>query len=224
MGDRGVSTLPFESDGLRAIVFDLDGTLYRDDRLGNGVNLSACRYLAELKGVPVEEAELMLQQARDCLSGTGKTLSRSVVALGGNLPDMHAHLSRDLHPEALLSIDPRVPDLLRLLSERFDLHIYTNNNRELSGRIMTQIGVAGLFQRVFTIEEYWRPKPDDTALAGILAAIGCQPKETLFVGDRYEVDLALPAALGCRVLETTTIEALLTLAELDKTTVRERHE
>ena len=209
-----MSALPFESDGLRAIVFDLDGTLYRDDRLGDGVNRSACRYLAELKGVSVEQASLMLEGARDSLAGTGRTLSRGVVALGGTLPEMHAHLSRDLHPEKLLRIDPRVPELLRRLSENYELHIYTNNNRELSARIMTQIGVAGLFRRVFTIEDYWRPKPDATALAGILAAIGCEPKESLFVGDRYEVDLALPASLGCRVLETTTIDALLTLAEL----------
>jgi putative hydrolase of the HAD superfamily len=94
------------------------------------------------------------------------------------------------------------------------LHVYTNNNRKLSGRIMNQIGVTGLFRQVFTIEDYWRPKPDEMVLLGILEAIGRKPSETLFVGDRYEVDLALPESLGCAILETRTVEELLTLAEL----------
>lgn len=214
MGDGAVTAPSLSCPGVKAIVFDLDGTLYQDDRMGEAVNLGACRYVAELRGITVEQAQAMLTEARDTLSGTGRTLSRAVLALGGTLQQMHERLSRDVRPEGVLRVDPRVTALLQRLGESFALHVYTNNNRQLSGRIMAEIGVTGFFRKVFTIEDCWRPKPDEGTLLGILEAIGCRPGETLFVGDRYQVDLALPEMLGCAVFEAGTVEELMALAQL----------
>lgn len=213
MGD-GAVTAALKREKLRAIVFDLDGTLYQNKRMGDEVNLSACRYVAEIMGISAEEADNLLTETRFSLSGTGGTLSRAVLAVGGNLKDLHERFSKDVHPEGVLSIDERVPQLLAKLAARFELHVYTNNNKTLSARIMREIGVTGLFQKVFTIEDYWLPKPEKSALLGILESIGRKPEETLFVGDRYEVDLALPEALGCPVFESCTIEQLLALSQL----------
>ncbi|WP_460596231.1 HAD family hydrolase [Geomonas sp. Red276] len=198
---------------IKAIVFDLDGTLYQNEQMGDQVNLSACRYIAQLKGVSVEEADLMLEEARASLAGLAATLSQAVISLGGNMHDLHERMAREVRPEGLLAEDERVVDLLRDLAGRFEIHIYTNNNRSLSARIMKIIGVAELFDKVFTIEDFWRPKPDEEALTSILDAIGKKAEETLFVGDRYQVDLALPATLGARVFESCTIEQLLGLRE-----------
>ncbi|WP_162605106.1 HAD family hydrolase [Geomonas oryzae] len=198
---------------LKAIVFDLDGTLYQEERLGEQVNQSAINYVADLKGLPFKEAEKLLQQSRS-LDCEGGTLSRAVVAIGGTLKELHRRFAADCTPETLLKPDPRVQELLRALGQRYRLHLYTNNNRDLSGRIMERIGITGLMDRVFTIEDYWIPKPDRTIITDILSQIGCLPSETLFVGDRYEVDLAVPKTLGCAVLETRTTEELLTLADL----------
>jgi putative hydrolase of the HAD superfamily len=214
MGPGPVTKLPATQGGLRAIVFDLDGTLYQDDRLGEEVHQSACRYVAFLKGVTVAEAEDLLRGARCEVSESGGTLSRAVLALGGDLKELHNRFSREVHPKGILALDPRVPELLRKLAGRFELYLYTNNNRELSARIMEQIGVGGFFKKVFSIEDYWLPKPDHAALQGILEAIGRKPGETLFVGDRYEVDLEFPASLGCAVFEARTVDELLTLVKL----------
>lgn len=213
MGDGAVtSPLPHSKD-LKAIVFDLDGTLYRDDRLGEEVNQSAIRYVAALRQVDMVDAEAMLQRARS-ESGDGGTLSRAVVALGGNLPEMHRRFAADIHPEEFLKRDERVPKLLKLLATRFQLYLYTNNNRDLSGRIMAQLGVTGLFREIFTIEDYWLPKPDPKLINDILTKIAVNPAEALFVGDRYEVDLLVPASIGCPVFESKTVEELLTLEQL----------
>ena len=209
-----MSGISLGKESLRAIVFDLDGTLYQDEQLGEEVHQAACRYVAQLQGISAEQASLALREARSCLDGSGGTLSRAVVSLGGDLKELHRRFNQEVHPEALLQIDPRVTELLGKLAARYELHLYTNNNRALSSRIMAQIGVAGCFQRVFTIEDSWQPKPDRLVLQGILDTIGKKPGETLFVGDRYEVDLRLPASLGCAVLETRSIEELLTLGQL----------
>jgi putative hydrolase of the HAD superfamily len=214
MGSGALRELPFQRAGLKALVFDLDGTLYQNERMGDQVNLGACNYIASLKGVSVEKADSMLREARYSMVESGGTLSRAVESLGGNLRDLHLRLSQDVTPEGVLSVDPRVTGMLKALATRFAVHIYTNNNRPLSARIMKEIGVGGLFEKVFTIEDYWRPKPDRDALLGILESIACKPEETLFVGDRFEVDLALPEKLGCRIYEACTVEQLLELSQL----------
>ena len=209
-----VTGVPVGANVLRAIVFDMDGTLYQDDCLGEEVHQSACRYVASLQGISPQEAARLLQEARSCLPGSGGTLSRAVVSLGGELKELHRRFNQEVHPEELLRPDPLVQELLGKLAGRFELHLYTNNNRALSGRIMAQLGIGVFFRRVFTIEDTWQPKPDLTTLQGILEAIGKKPGETLFVGDRYEVDLELPASLGCAVHEARNTEELLSLARL----------
>jgi len=214
MGHGTVTALSFDKEAVRAIVFDLDGTLYVDDRLGEEVHQSACRYVAEIRGISPRQAKDELLAERSCAGDSGGTLSRAVEALGGTLQELHRRFSEDVHPELLLSPDPRVQRLLERLGERCDLHLYTNNNRSLSARIMAQLGIGGYFKRVFTIEDSWRPKPDREVLTGILESIGRRPEETLFVGDRYRVDLELPQSLGCPILETRTVDELLTLGQL----------
>ncbi|QWV94864.1 HAD family hydrolase [Geomonas oryzisoli] len=212
MGD-GAVTRPERGKQLKAIVFDLDGTLYQEDRLGEEVNQSAIHYVAALKDISVAEAEVLLEATR-AADGVAGTLSRAVVSLGGTLQEMHRRFAADCHPERLLKPDRRVRELLQLLSTSFRLHLYTNNNRDLSGRIMKQIGVGDLLDRVFTIEDSWIPKPDRRIIEDILAKIDCRPQEALFVGDRYRVDLAVPESMGCPVFEMKTTEELLTLADL----------
>ncbi|WP_239026971.1 HAD family hydrolase [Geomonas oryzisoli] len=206
-------TRPERGKQLKAIVFDLDGTLYQEDRLGEEVNQSAIHYVAALKDISVAEAEVLLEATR-AADGVAGTLSRAVVSLGGTLQEMHRRFAADCHPERLLKPDRRVRELLQLLSTSFRLHLYTNNNRDLSGRIMKQIGVGDLLDRVFTIEDSWIPKPDRRIIEDILAKIDCRPQEALFVGDRYRVDLAVPESMGCPVFEMKTTEELLTLADL----------
>lgn len=212
MGDGAVTLPPAGFNEVKAIVFDLDGTLYQDDRLGEQVHQSAIRYAAMLQGVPEAKAEAMLEKAR--AEQKDGTLSRAVVSLGGNLPEMHRRFALDVRPEEILKADPRVVELLRLLATRFRLYLYTNNNRELSRRIMAQIGVDGLLHEVVTIEDSWLPKPDLRIINQILDKAGLKPHEALFVGDRYQVDLAAAESIGCPVFLSRTVEELLTLTQL----------
>lgn len=202
---------------LKAILFDLDGTLYVSTQLGKEIRLSACRYIGALKGIGVEEANHLLNETKKRLSaasGIDTPLSLACAELGGDLRELHRHLAAEIKPEPFLSPDERVIELLKILGSKFELYIYTNNNRVLTDAIMNFIGVAGLFRQVFTIEDSWRPKPDRGALAAMLRRIGRRPDECLFVGDRYDVDLRLPAEMGCGVFLVSSTEELLPLCKL----------
>lgn len=197
-----------------AIVFDLDGTLYVNREFGREIARCAARYIAALKGLPEEVAAALIKETRHRLtitSGWEASLSQTCTELGGDLRELHRRFDAEIDPTPFLEEDPRVPELLRRLAARCEIYLYTNNNRGLSGRIMERIGISGLFRRVFTIEDSWRPKPDREALAMIYATIGHAPAECLFVGDRYDIDLRLPASLGSAVFCTQTLPELLAL-------------
>lgn len=202
---------------LRAIVFDLDGTLYVSNELGREIALSAYRYMASLKGISSKQAEALIRETKGRLSaasGFETPLSLACMELGGDIRELHRRFAAEIAPEPLLKRDERVVELISILSTRFELYLYTNNNRTLSGRIMDAIGVAGLYRRVFTIEDFWRPKPDTEALETVYGEIGRKPAECLFVGDRYDIDLRLPAVAGSAIFLAKSVEELLPLAKI----------
>lgn len=200
---------------IRAIIFDLDGTLYVDDGLSREIYRSACRSLAKIKGgLTLERADRLLNETTERLSGIEGyrvSLTRSCSELGIDLRELHRHFSEDISPELFLRRDERVVALLQRLAGRYDLYLYTNNNRCLAVRIMQLIGIEALFRKVYSIEDSWQPKPDREVLAGMLQEIGCEPRQCLFVGDRYQIDLMLPEKMGAQVFLSKKIEELLTL-------------
>ena len=200
-------------DRIKALVFDLDGTLYVNRDLGREIHWAACRFMAGVLGLTPEEADRRLKETKQELSrasGVDTTLSAACLALGGDIALLHRHFAAEIRPEPLLTRDERVVALIDRLARRFALHIYTNNNRPLTDRILAAIGLDGRFSRLFTIEYSWRPKPDRPTLERLLAEIDTAPA-CLFVGDRFDIDLRLPRELGSAVYLTQSVEELLDL-------------
>jgi len=202
---------------LKSLVFDLDGTLYVNYDLGREIHNCGCRYIGELKGTGVAEADVLIRSTKKRLkeeSGFDSSLSHACMELGGDLRELHRRFVEEIFPERFLSQDERVVRLLHSLRSRFELYIYTNNNTHLSASIMESIGVLGLFRGIFTIEDSWRPKPDMDALNSVYGAIGRKPGEGMFIGDRYDIDLRLPAAMGSTVFLAKSVEELFPLNKL----------
>ncbi|HEY6838249.1 MAG TPA: HAD family hydrolase [Geobacteraceae bacterium] len=202
---------------ITTLVFDLDGTLYVNMELGREINRVACLYLAETAGMTVDDATSLLRETKARLTadrGIDATLSLACTELGCDIVELHRRFAAEVEPERFLVRDERVVELAGALAERFQLYVYTNNNRPLASRILEILGLAGFFSEVFTIEYSWRPKPDRETLRRLLDAIGATPSESLFIGDRYDIDLRFPAALGCGVFRVGSVEELLQLGKL----------
>jgi putative hydrolase of the HAD superfamily len=198
---------------VQALVFDLDATLYDDPRLGEAVHAEAHTFVATCRNLSPRAAQELLAETKKRLIAEGKagTLSLAVGELGVDLNALHQRFAQRIEPADYLPRDERVVAMLRAFAAQVPLVLYTNNNRALTTKIMDVLGIAGLFSRVFTIEDSWRPKPDLATLEQLFAAIGRQPAECLFVGDRFDVDLQLPQAMGAQVYQVTGLADLLRL-------------
>jgi putative hydrolase of the HAD superfamily len=205
------------STEIKGIVFDLDGTLYVCDRFAVEIQSAAAVYIAGIRGITYAEAELLMAETRRRLadeSGNVQTISAVCTELGGNVRELHRFFEGTLRPEAHLVRDERVVSLLKRLAERFSLFIYTNNNRVLTTRIMSYLGLEGIMSGVFAIDDSWQAKPDESMVKSVLDEAGLAPHEALFVGDRYDVDLRVPEQLGCPVYLSQSLEQLLRLEDL----------
>lgn len=202
---------------IRAIVYDLDGTLYVSDSFEQAIWASVSRYAGELLGVTAQAGGAQLQEVRERLSierGTVQTLAVAIEVLGGTVPEMHRRFAAELEPAQFLQPDPRVKPLLQRLGERAVSWLLTNNNRVLTAKILACLELEDCFQRVITIDDTWRPKPDQLVLDQVLQELTLPPEAVLFVGDRFDIDLRLPQQLGCPVLLTKTVDELMQLEAL----------
>jgi putative hydrolase of the HAD superfamily len=198
----------------QAIIFDLDGTLYSSTELAREIHRVAVHSLAGQLGIGLLAAEQRLAGAKEEIartSGWEATLSDAFTMLGGDIRELHRSFAQEVHPEPHLVRDQRVIAMLERLAGNYSLYLYTNNNRPLAVKIMVQLGIDGYFRKIFSIEDHWRPKPDRLALELLLEEIAMDPVNCIFVGDRYDVDLRLPAELGGRPFLVRSPEDLLRL-------------
>lgn len=202
---------------IRAIVFDLDGTLYVAPEYAATIQEAAVAYMAGVRGMEAGDMRTLMAETRKRLNeerGTVQTLSAVCSELGGNVRDLHAFFEKELQPETLLVRDGRISDMLDMLGRRLDLYIYTNNSRVMTGRILKQLDLGRSIKRIFAIDDNWRSKPDAARLEQVLAATGLPAAEVLFVGDRYDVDLRLPEQQGCPVYLSQSVDQLLRLGKI----------
>ena len=201
----------------RSLVFDLDGTLYVSPEVARDIQKAAEKLIAATRGISLREGRELLKCARRRLTETldeEPTLTRTCMELGIEVSEFHQALQQQVRPERYLAPDPVLAALLDSLRDLCDLYIYTNNSLPLSQKILALLGVEGHFARLYTIEFCWIPKPDPEALQRVLEDIGGPPESFLFIGDRSQVDLKLPANLGIPTLLVNETSDLLQIHKL----------
>ncbi|MFA5516172.1 MAG: HAD family hydrolase [Desulfuromonadales bacterium] len=202
---------------IRSIIFDLDGTLYVSPQVAQRIQTTADELVASTRGVSLAEGKSLLCAARRRQSENEDeepTLSRTLQELGIDLADFHLLLQEKVQPERFLSNDPVLYALLDSLRDVCDLYVYTNNNLPLAQKILALLGVEDLFDRVYTIEFDWQPKPSQQTLERIMEDIGGPPDSFLFVGDRPHVDLKVADSLGVPTLQVTETSDLLQIHKM----------
>jgi len=180
---------------IRAVVYDLDGTLVdsRDD-LADSVNAMLARLGLPERDPPVihgfigEGAERLIRRSL----GPGHE---------GRYPEA-APIWREEYGRRLLAktrLFQGVAELLRRLPD--NRAVLTNKPGAFAREILEGLGVAHAFRAVVGGDEAPR-KPAPEGLLRLCAQLGAMPDEALMVGDST-VDLATAKAAGVRVCAVT---------------------
>jgi len=187
-------------NGVQALLFDMDCTLYTHDEYARTQIDLPVERLAQLQGKTFEQMkeEIAAFQKDWAESHDGKKIS-----LGSTL--MHFGISveeiirwrEELYlPEKYLVRDDALRQALVQLARRFSLAVVTNNPVSVVVRTLSVLGVHDILQKIVGLDTLCLSKPHEKILREAAKLCGVPVEQCVSVGDRYDIDIALPLELG----------------------------
>ncbi|WP_026370068.1 pyrimidine 5'-nucleotidase [Kallotenue papyrolyticum] len=178
--------------GIRAILFDLDNTLYP---ASSGVMQQIDRRIGDFVRQRLGLSEAEAQAVREHFYATYGTTLRGLQQRYGFV-DTEEYL-RFVHNVAIEQLLERNAALDRALGRlAVPKVIFTNSPREHAERVLRAIGVAHHFEQIFDLRYFnFVAKPDPAAYRHVLERLGVAGDEALFFEDTPH-NLAPARALG----------------------------
>lgn len=185
---------------VEAVIFDVDSTLYTCPAYADGQIRGQIERLAEVRGVSFEsmEKEIAGRRARWAAEHDGQSISLGNVFLeyGISIEESVRWREELIRPEAYLRPDPRLREALIAVKERARIGVVTNNPEKTGRRTLAALGVEDLFETVVGLDVCGVSKPHRAPFLRAAADLGAIPERCVSVGDRYDIDIALPLELG----------------------------
>ncbi len=210
-------SLPFEPQKLRALVFDVDGTLYRPGRVKRGMLKRLVRahltqpraLLRTLRGLQAYRKTHERLRGREGEGGgfLGEVQLSCAADLSGLDRELLAGLvERWMEREPLdLVAAARRPGLVKLLERARERGLSLGVYSDYPARAKLEaLQVAPFFEAVVCAQdpEVGKLKPDPRGIRRALALLGADPEGALYVGDRVGIDdaAAALARTSCAIL------------------------
>jgi len=198
------------TNGIRAVLFDLDGTLRHSNPGYNQTFVRFARRLdaPELPGMAVKVMRFLhyyWAQSPELLSDLETYPSmqdafwsnharRALLAMGCT-PEQAGHLAPGVSSSMLSEFDPEdwvppdVPQTLTTLKQAgYRLAVVSNRSRSYD-ELLQSLGLDRYFEFALAAGDYeaWKPEPQIFHLA--VERLGVSASETLYVGDNYYADV-----------------------------------
>lgn len=202
---------------LSAIIFDIDSTLYTNDEYAHEQVDAQIRHFARLRGMTDDEARRQVGAWRDEYAkahGRKVSLGNALVHFGVPIAESIRWREELLEPARFLSRDDRLREALEALKARYALVAVTNNPVLPAGKTLDALGVRDLFLSLIGLDTTGVSKPHEKPFLAARAAAGCPADECLSVGDRYDIDIALPLELGMGGILVDGVADVYALPEL----------
>ncbi len=198
---------------MRAIIFDLDNTLYPYTPCDNAGRDSLYAYLNPICPMPREEfAKLYI----DCDAETKRL--NPLTAAGHNRILFYHHMCEVLgipgdvydipmynaYWDAYLNAMQIFPGALELLQKlkvkKIPLGICSDLTLHIQIRKLQKLGLIGIFDKITVSEEVGADKPAAIMFTSIAQKLGAAPKDCMMIGDNYKRDILGARAVGMQTI------------------------
>lgn len=184
---------------LKALIFDLDGTLAHTlPAIAEGMNLA----LAELGYPEISEAqvyEFINMGARDYAKHALPAEYREDDA---RVDALYAAYNRN-YAKVYMHTDTTyegIPELISLLGKKYPMAVNSNKQDEFVKALVAQLFPEGTFIAAEGFRTDRAPKPDPAVPLQLAALMGAQPQECAYIGDS-DVDVKTALNAGMHALD-----------------------
>jgi FMN phosphatase YigB (HAD superfamily) len=196
---------------LKAIVFDVDGTLYRQDLVRKAMFVRLLRAHVAHPLLGWQTARILHAYRRAQEDMRDRAVSRDIAEAQINCACERAHVEPDVvvacvarwmeqEPLAILAacIQPGLTDFLQACKAR-GIRIGALSDYPVEAKLKA-LGIAHFFDIALCAQDpaIDRFKPDPRGLLVALDRLGSTASETIYVGDRLDVDAPTAQAAGVR--------------------------
>ena len=191
---------------LRAFIFDIDSTLYTNQAYAFEQVDCQVRQFAKERGITADEARRMVADYRKKFAaehnGSKVSLGNTLLAFGVPIAQSVEWRRQLLEPADFLGRDDRLIETLQVLQAKYQLICVTNNPVLPARKTLEAIGISDFFPEIVGLDTCFKSKPAlepfETAVARLSKASesGIKAENCLAVGDRYDMDIALPLEMG----------------------------
>lgn len=198
---------------IKAVIFDIDNTLYSYDDAHAVAWEALCAYAREQLHMDAETflrchkaAQTIVTErlGTDCAALHNRQLRYQVLLEENQLPLHHAMAMNDLYWGTLIAAarpTPGIMDCLQALKQAgYILGIGTDMTIDYQLKKLTALQMLPLFDFIVSSEEVNAEKPNKKLFACCVQKAGVLPEECLFVGDSLKKDVYGAAGAGMESL------------------------
>lgn len=185
---------------VHALIFDIDSTLYTHRAYADHQIEVLIRRLALERGQSYDAMTAAIQDYRrqweQDHGGKKISLANTFTAFGVSIEESIRWREDLIVPENFLAPDPRLRQTLLDLGTSARLGIVTNNPAQIGRRTLRALGVEDCFRTVVGLDSCGVSKPHRLPFAKVSEELGVDERFCVSVGDRYDIDIALPLEMG----------------------------
>ncbi len=209
-----MTLLGIEASAVKALVFDMDGTLYENLDYYRFQTSSQVERLATYLGTSQEEAYRRFENARAARKAAGlppTSMANHFLALGVDMPTIIRWREEALIPGEWLKPDQKLDEVLGTLAKRFRLALLTNNPRSVGTASLQALGVERHFEIVVGLDDTGMSKPSPEPFTALCRSLGLPFEACVSIGDRKDVDIEPALALGMGGILVQGVEEIYSL-------------
>ena len=204
---------------LKAFIFDIDSTLYTNQAYAFEQVDCQVRQFAKERGITADEARRMVADYRKKFAaehnGSKVSLGNTLLAFGVPIEQSVQWRRELLEPADFLGRDEQLIETLKILQSKYKLICVTNNPVLPARKTLEAIGVSEFFPDIVGLDTCLKSKP---ALEPFQTAIerlgeGIKAENCLAVGDRYDMDIALPLEMGMGGILVSGVEEVYQISK-----------
>ena len=201
-----------------ALLFDMDSTLYTNEEYANSQIDLLVERLAHVQSKTSAQMKYEIDEYRKnwAAEHEGKAISLGNVfkAFGVSMEDNIRWREELCQPEKYLCCDKNLRSALLKLSSCFALAVVTNNPVSIATRTFSVLGISDILNKIVGLNTFGISKPHEILFKRAAQLCCASIEHCISIGDRYDIDIALPIELGMGGIQVKGVEDIYKLPQL----------